>query len=103
MGRLRSDSVFWPGEERAGELFSERAFLEAMVSVESAWAGAELSVPDDDLDVEAGGNPVIPLVAALRVAHPDVSLHEGLTSQDVVDTALMLLLKDAFDAVADDV
>ncbi len=59
-------------------------------------------MPDDDLDVEAGGNPVIPLVDALRKAHPDVALHAGLTSQDVLDTALMLLLRDAVAAVVDD-
>ena len=97
-----SDSLFWPGDARAGDLFTERAFLAAMTAVESAWADTELTVPEGDLDVEAGGNPVIPLVAALRAAHPDVALHKGLTSQDVLDTALMLLLKDAVGAVADD-
>ena len=95
--------LFWPGDARAGDLFTERAFLAAMVAVESAWAGTELTVPEGELDVEAGGNPVIPLLAALRAAHPDVALHEGLTSQDVLDTALMLLLEDAIDAVEDDV
>lgn len=45
----------------------------------------------------AGGNPVIPLVARLRtiVAESDaaaaVYLHRGATSQDVLDTALVLL------------
>jgi 3-carboxy-cis,cis-muconate cycloisomerase len=95
--------LFWPGDARAGDLFTERAFLAAMVAVESAWADTELTVPEGELDVEAGGNPVIPLLAALRAAHPDVTLHEGLTSQDVLDTALMLLLEDAIDAVEDDV
>jgi 3-carboxy-cis,cis-muconate cycloisomerase len=95
--------LFWPGDGRAGELFTEHAFLEAMVAVEAAWAGVELSTPDDELDVEAGGNPVIPLVEALRRAHPDVTLHEGLTSQDVLDTALMLLLREAVAAVVDHV
>ena len=94
--------LFWPGEARAGDLFTDRAFLAAMVRVESAWAGVELAVPEGELDVEAGGNPVIPLLEALRAAHPDVALHEGLTSQDVLDTALMLLLDEAFAAVEDD-
>ena len=65
--------LFWPGDHRAGELFTERAFLEAMVAVEAAWVDAELTVPDVELDTEAGGNPVIPLVEALRRAHPDVA------------------------------
>jgi 3-carboxy-cis,cis-muconate cycloisomerase len=102
MSPQRSDSVFWPGDGRAGELFTDAAFRAALVRVESAWVDVELTVPDTELDVEAGGNPVIPLLEALRAAHPDVSLHEGLTSQDVLDTALMLLLRDAVGAVTDD-
>jgi 3-carboxy-cis,cis-muconate cycloisomerase len=93
--------LFWPGDARAGDLFTERAFLAAMVAVESAWADTELTVPEGRLDVEAGGNPVIPLLAALRATHPDVALHEGLTSQDVLDSALMLLVRDAVEAVVD--
>ena len=45
---------------------------------------------------EAGGNPVIGLVALLRdrlPAEPARWLHRGLTSQDVVDTALVLCLR----------
>ena len=93
--------LFWPGDERAGDLFTDAAFRAAMVAVESAWVDVELKVPADELDVEAGGNPVIPLLGALRAAHPDVTLHEGLTSQDVLDSALMLLLRDAVGAVVD--
>ncbi len=88
-------SLFWPGEARAGDLFTDRAFREAMVVVEGAWVGESLAVPDVELDTEPGGNPVIPLVDALRVTHPDLDLHSGLTSQDVVDSALMMLLQDA--------
>ena len=94
-------SLFWPGDARAGTLFTERAFLEAMVAVESAWVGQRLEVPDVELDPEPGGNPVIPLVDALRAAYPDLDVHTGLTSQDVVDTALMLLLRDAVAATRD--
>jgi 3-carboxy-cis,cis-muconate cycloisomerase len=72
-----------------------------MVRVESAWAGTALSDPGGALDVESGGNPVIPLVEALRKANPGVALHEGLTSQDVLDTALMLLLGEAVRVVVD--
>ena len=93
--------LFWPGDARAGDLFSDAAFRAALVRVESAWVDVELSVPADELDVEPGGNPVIPLLDALRKANPGVELHEGLTSQDVLDTALMLLLRDAVTAVVD--
>lgn len=94
------ESAYWPGDERAGDLFTGRALVAAMVAVESAWAGVDLTVPDVPLDGEAGGNPVVPLVEALRAAHPEVvGLHEGLTSQDVLDTALVLLLREAVRAV----
>ncbi|WP_369372998.1 lyase family protein [Promicromonospora sp. Populi] len=53
----------------------------------------------------AGGNPVIPLVAVLREAagpHLAPVVHTGLTSQDVLDTALVLVLRAAArDVVAD--
>lgn len=48
---------------------------------------------------QGGGNPVIPLVKALRAAVPDgpgrAAVHRGLTSQDVLDSALMLTAKRA--------
>ncbi|MER7797203.1 lyase family protein [Microbacterium sp. NPDC096154] len=46
----------------------------------------------------AGGNPVIPLVKELRrIAGPAVKpwVHRGATSQDILDTALMIVAKDA--------
>lgn len=46
------------------------------------------------------GNPVVPLVGLLRSRAPQPAatwLHRGLTSQDVLDTALMLALRDALE------
>jgi len=112
--------LLWPGDDRAGDLMGDIALMHAMVRVESAWLGAlvEVKVADpaasDDLgdlvnddDVagisaaaEAGGNPVIPLVALLRERvrerTPDAArwIHRGLTSQDVLDTALQLALQE---------
>jgi 3-carboxy-cis,cis-muconate cycloisomerase len=120
--------LFWPGDERAGTTMTEASFLAAMVRVEEAWlaelvasgiapysAKADLAglVGHDDVDAlsvqsEAGGNPVIPLVALLRdrIRESDADaarwVHRGLTSQDVVDTALMLCLRDAVDSVEDE-
>lgn len=48
-----------------------------------------------------GGNPVIPVIPLLaerlRATHPgaDAWLHRGATSQDILDTALMLVVRDA--------
>jgi len=107
-------NLLWPGDERAGEHMTDQALLQAMVAVESAWlnalvaaglapagcAGADLwhLVGADDreqlaLTAEDGGNPVIGLVGLLRQrAAPPVAswIHRGLTSQDVLDTGLML-------------
>ena len=78
--------LLWPGDHRCGELFSDAAVLAALVRVETAWLGAlvrhgiapadagrdlaGLAGPADlprlAADAEAGGNPVIPLVALLR-------------------------------------
>ncbi|WP_291048855.1 lyase family protein [Herbiconiux sp.] len=49
-----------------------------------------------------GGNPVIPLVGLLKNALPAEErrwVHRGATSQDVLDTALMLVARRAIDAV----
>ncbi len=49
---------------------------------------------------EAGGNPVIPAVALMRARLEEPAanwLHRGLTSQDVLDTALVLLVRDLLD------
>lgn len=118
-------SLLWPGEERAGELFSEAAYLAAMVRVEEAWLAATASsgiapeeagtplaglvsaddVPELAEGAEAGGNPVIGLVKLLRGRLDGEAarwLHKGLTSQDVVDTALVLCLADVLDRVEDE-
>ncbi|MGH3522751.1 MAG: lyase family protein [Mycobacterium sp.] len=114
-------NLLWPGDQRAGELMTDAALLAAMVGVESAWlnalacaglapgecAGADLERLVDPADCETlavasedGGNPVIGLVALLRErATGEVSrwIHRGLTSQDVIDTGLMLATRAAVD------
>jgi 3-carboxy-cis,cis-muconate cycloisomerase len=89
--------LFWPGDDRAGDHFTSASFLRAMVGVEADWLGRPLDVPPhlDRLaaEAEAGGNPVIALVGRLREQDPAV--HRGLTSQDVVDSALMRMAEAA--------
>lgn len=114
--------LLWPGDERAERVFSDAAIVEAMVAVEDAWLRALVAngvapasatgtltglVGDDDVaglaaGAEAGGNPVIELVALLRERTDGETsrwLHRGLTSQDVLDTALVLCARDALDAI----
>ena len=119
-------NLLWPGDVRAGDLFSDETFLAAMVAVEEAWLDAlaasgiaPATVAKLDLqsmvkpfhrewldnEAEATGNPAAALVELLRDglkdqnAHGARWLHRGLTSQDVVDTALMLCAGDAIDEV----
>jgi 3-carboxy-cis,cis-muconate cycloisomerase len=92
--------LFWPGDERAGDHFTDRDLVAAMLDVEAAWLGRAIDrvVQPEELAVaaEPGGNPVIPLVRLLREHEPEA--HLGLTSQDVLDSALMRM---AASAVAD--
>jgi 3-carboxy-cis,cis-muconate cycloisomerase len=106
---------------------TNRALVAALVRVELAWysvlAEAEIAphielppesvlatVSDQELaeladSAESGGNPVIPLLALLKSrldrVTPSASrwLHLGLTSQDALDTALILQLRDTLLAV----
>jgi 3-carboxy-cis,cis-muconate cycloisomerase len=120
--------LFWPGDERAGSLMTQSALLDAMVAVEEGWlstlveagiapapARATLAGLVTFADVarvaeaaEGGGNPVIPLLTLLRdrirPTNADAArwLHKGLTSQDVVDTALMLCVRDVLTRVEDE-
>ncbi|MEV6846284.1 lyase family protein [Actinoplanes sp. NPDC051411] len=101
--------LLWPGDHRAGDVFSDRAFVAAMIRVEQAWLRARGFDGDiryvGDLEAlsiasEEGGNPVIPLLSGISDAPPE--LHKGLTSQDVLDTALALCLRDAAARIRDD-
>lgn len=89
--------LFWPGDERAGSHFTTEDFLGAMLAVEEEWLGAEVGwvvdAHDVALEAESGGNPVIPLVKRIRETYPNA--HRGLTSQDVVDSALMRMAESA--------
>jgi 3-carboxy-cis,cis-muconate cycloisomerase len=107
---------------------SDDAWLAAMLSVEAALAGASADAglvpataaaaiaeacarPTFDpaavgREAAVHGTPVVPLVAALRAAvAPDVAsfVHRGATSQDVVDTAAMLIARDAVAVIVSDV
>lgn len=102
--------------EAVREATSEAAWLQAMLDVEAALAAAEAEaglVPSEAAEAiaaacDAGafegeqiaregrssGNPVVPLVAALRSKLDDDAagvVHLGATSQDVMDTAAMLV------------
>ncbi|TWP36611.1 lyase family protein [Leekyejoonella antrihumi] len=120
--------LFSPGDDRAGNLFSDTALMEAMVAVEQVWlnelVSADLApaaarqdltglvgpadLPSISQAAEAGGNPLIPLLQLLRERLQESDplaaqwLHRGLTSQDVVDTALVVCCRDVADRLGDE-
>jgi 3-carboxy-cis,cis-muconate cycloisomerase len=62
-------------------------------------ACSKLAVDSSDIGrrATASGNPIVPLVEDLRAAAPGDApwIHHGATSQDILDTALMLVAKRA--------
>ncbi|KRE83340.1 lyase family protein [Arthrobacter sp. Soil764] len=79
--------------------------------VASAAEAGRYDLADIALRAQGGGNPVIPLLADLRknVAASDSAgvgagkaVHTSLTSQDVLDTALMLVARNTVHAVVAD-
>jgi 3-carboxy-cis,cis-muconate cycloisomerase len=117
--------IFVPDEFR--EAVSGRAWLRAMLDAEAALATAEARVglipreaaaaivscceathfdPTElGRDGRAAGNPVPPLVKALTADVSRISeeaaryVHKGATSQDIVDTAAMLVTRHALDLI----
>ena len=113
--------------ERMNGLFSDRGILQAMLDFEAALAAAEAetgvipaeAAPPIVLGCDASlyepgglgraaalaGNVAIPLVKALTARVPEAArgyVHWGATSQDVIDTAFMLIARRALAIVADD-
>jgi 3-carboxy-cis,cis-muconate cycloisomerase len=112
------------------EVFSDRSAIQAMLDVEAALATAQAALgiipaaAADAIgraavasafdaaalarDARQSGSIAVPLVAALtsRVRALDAEaagfVHWGATSQDIVDTALVRLVADAFRILADD-
>jgi 3-carboxy-cis,cis-muconate cycloisomerase len=120
------DPIFGAG--RVAPEVDDRAWVRAMLQAEAALARAAASagvvdapaaevvaqacadadwVPVESLGAEAaaGGNPVIPLVQRLRArvgAAGEDAVHVGATSQDIVDTAAMLVAGRAVGVIVDD-
>jgi 3-carboxy-cis,cis-muconate cycloisomerase len=119
------DGVFARGDVR--DVTADGAWLAALLRVEVALAqvqarlglipapaaAAIASAADPEqfdiatlgADAAGSGNPVVPLVAALRAALPaDLApyVHKGATSQDIMDSAAMLVTRDALEVILGD-
>jgi 3-carboxy-cis,cis-muconate cycloisomerase len=126
---LPSDRLFGPSftTPEMAEAVSDHAWLAALLEFEAALAGAEAAaglIPaaaaaaisgacdPTSFDLEqlgrhavASGSPVLPVVAALKAAVPsevEPFVHFGSTSQDALDTALMLVARRGLDLLLAD-
>jgi 3-carboxy-cis,cis-muconate cycloisomerase len=115
------------GRGRVAAEVSDQAWLRAMLDVEAALAragAAERLIPEascqeivaachpDGYDLAELGRqaadhatPAVGLVRALRAAVPESAqqyVHLGATSQDILDTALMLIARRALEPLLDD-
>ena len=109
-------------------IVGDAAYLQAMLHTEAALAraaGRAGLIPADHADLiaaactvehfdiaelgaaaAAAGNPVVPLVQRLREAvgaGAGPSVHLGATSQDILDTATMLVARQALTAIVTDI
>ncbi len=106
--------------------FADEARVGAMLAAEAALARAESAlglapeplagaieaIEPGSLDLAAlgrktalAGVPSIPFVKAVQARLPEAlekSFHRGATTQDILDTALVLRMRDALDLIADD-
>jgi 3-carboxy-cis,cis-muconate cycloisomerase len=107
--------------------FSDTAWIGSMLAVEAALARSQSwirlapealapaieAIRPEDLDIAAlgvrtgiAGVPTIPFVQAVQKRLPpnlERSFHKGATTQDIIDTALVLRVRDAFDVIARDI
>jgi 3-carboxy-cis,cis-muconate cycloisomerase len=106
--------------------FSDEAWVASMLRVEAALARSEgqlglvpealalaiEAIQPESLDIASlgvraavAGVPTIPFVQAVQARLPvelERSFHKGATTQDIIDTALVLRLRDALELVAED-
>jgi 3-carboxy-cis,cis-muconate cycloisomerase len=85
---------------------AEVGLVPGPAAAQVAQAAAELNVDIDALGREARstGNPIPPLVARLEAAVPESArawVHFGATSQDILDTAMVLTQRAAAELIAD--
>ena len=107
-------------------VFEDHAWVGSMLAVEAALARAqsrfgfvpaalapaietiqpgELDIPALGAQAAIAGVPTIPFVQAVQTrlsADLERSFHKGATTQDIIDTALILRLREALDLVAND-
>jgi 3-carboxy-cis,cis-muconate cycloisomerase len=116
--RLTSDSEFIQAmldvELAWVRVLADAGYVAAEVpaAVEAAASAQRYDAAGLDGRAQGGGNPLIPLLADLRAAvkasdspaaaAAAAAVHKGATSQDIVDSALLLMARRTIDAVSAD-
>jgi 3-carboxy-cis,cis-muconate cycloisomerase len=112
---LTFDSIFVPDDLAAA--VADESWLAAMLEAEAALAAAQADeglisreaaeavakACEGRFDLSAGvdaANPVVPLARALKATAPEA--HKGATSQDILDTAAMLVARRARALILDE-
>jgi 3-carboxy-cis,cis-muconate cycloisomerase len=85
----------------AASATSDEAWVQAMLDVEAALGGPELEAEEIDIaelgrEAAEHASPVVPLARRFE------ETHAGATSQDILDTAMMLVAKRALEPILDD-
>ncbi len=99
-GMLDAEAALARAGARAGVIPAEHA-----EAITRACAVLEVSIEELGQAAALTGNPVVPLIDAVTAAvGPPAadSVHVGATSQDVIDTAMMLVVERAFAPLEDD-
>jgi 3-carboxy-cis,cis-muconate cycloisomerase len=97
---LDAEAALARSQAAAGVIPAEHAEAIAAACQADRYDAAELGAQATDV-----GNPAAPLVKALRAqvgGDAAADVHRGATSQDIVDTAAMLVARRALDLVLDD-
>lgn len=103
LGALLKVELAWVAVQHQHGLTSAEVLRAVSAACQESWQPREL-----DHGVALGGNPVIPMLEQLRTRAAQYlpaegalnAIHRGLTSQDVLDSALMLLVRDATETIA---
>lgn len=97
---LEAEAALAQAQARLGTVPAEAA--ERITAAARGWG--DLDVVQLARDARATGNPVVSLVRALSAKVPDVAdyVHRGSTSQDIVDTAMMLVARNTLRLISAD-
>lgn len=99
---LEAEAALARAQARLGTVPAEAA--ERITTAARLLTEGELDVVQLARDARATGNPVVSLVRTLSAKVPDVAdyVHRGSTSQDIVDTAMMLVARHALRLISAD-